>query len=205
MMTVMVAMLISAEPAAWKKVEEADGITIESRPVEGSSLVELRLTQEVKADAMRLCDEVFGTGKFDSEEPDLKSRKVLQQSENERVTYDQMQPPIVSNRDFAVRAKRERRDDGSCTMSFALANELAPKAPEGYVRLAMLKGYWTFTPSGGGKTKLIYVVHSDPGGSIPAFMMEGTRRKIAVKWIQLMVGRAQKPAKVTGAPVDAGT
>ena len=79
-------LLLLAEPTAFTKVEEVEGVLIESRPVAGSSVVELRLTTTTTRTVASLCDAAFGDGKFDPEEPDLKSRKIISESEDERVT-----------------------------------------------------------------------------------------------------------------------
>lgn len=185
--------LALAAPPDFTKVEEVDGIVVETRPVEGSSLVELRLTTETTKTVASLCDAAFGDGKFDPEEPDLKARTILSSSADERVTYEQISPPVVANRDYAVRARRLRADDGSCRMTFEAANEVAPSKPEGWVRITRLRGEWRFEPTPAGKTRLTYVIFSDPAGSIPAFMVEGSRRKIAVRWVKMIVGRGKEP------------
>jgi hypothetical protein len=177
--------------ADFKKVDEIDGVLIESRPVEGSNIVELRLTTRTTKTVQSLCDAAFGDGKFDPQEPDLKSRKVLTETENERVTYDQISPPVVANRDYAVRAKRNKISDGECSMTFAAANELAPKKPDGWVRITKLWGEWHFTrgTEPDAKTVVTYTVFSDPAGSIPAFMVEGSRRTFALKWMKMILSR----------------
>lgn len=187
----LLPLILLAADGDYSKVDEVDGITIESRPVSASSFVELRLTTTTDKTPESLCDAVFGDGKFDPEEPDLKSRAILEESADERVTYDQISPSVVANRDYAVRAKRVRGEDGSCSMTFAAANDKAPPLPKGWVRITKVKGSWTFTPQPDGKTKVVYVIHSDPAGSIPAFFVEGTRRKIAVRWVKLILGRGK--------------
>jgi hypothetical protein len=182
-------LLFLAADVPFAKVDEVDGVLIESRPVEGSKVVELRLTTTTDRTVKSLCDAAFGNGKFDPEESDLKARKILSESEHERVTYDHISPPMVANRDYAVRARRVFSDDGSCRMVFTAANDLAPPLPEGWVRIQKLAGVWQFEPAGPGKTRITYVIHSDPAGAIPPFLVEGTRRKIALKWMKLMISR----------------
>lgn len=189
MNTALLFLALAAEPA-FELVETVDGITIEQRPMPGSKFVELRFTLMSSKPPRALCDAAFGDGSFDAEEPDLKARKVLQESTDERVTYDQITPPVVSNRDYVVRAKRQM-EGASCRMIFEAANELGPRPPDGWVRVAKLKGYWLFEPQDGGKTKLQYVVFSDPGGSIPAFLVEGNRRKLGVRWVKMIDARAK--------------
>ena len=187
----LAALLLHASPG-FTKVEEADGVLIESRPVTGSDLVELRLTTTTMKTPDSLCDAAFGEGKFDPEEPDLKSRKIISESADERVTYDQISPPVVSNRDYAVRAKRIRTSETSCRTTFEAANEVAPSKPSGWVRITKLHGEWKFERREDGKTQVTYLVFSDPAGSIPTFMVEGSRRKFALRWMKMILSRGKE-------------
>jgi START domain len=195
MLTLLAATaLATSEPPPFVRVEERDGITLESRPVPGSAYVELRLTTTSSHTPGSLCEAAFGTGRFDPQEPDLKSRTVLLESADERVTYDQISPPLVANRDYAVRAQRELGPDGSCAVRFSLANELAPPRPEGWVRLTQVAGSWSFVPQPDGRTRVTYVIHTDPAGSLPPFLVEGSRRTLAVKWVRLILSRGRDAA-----------
>lgn len=177
--------------AEYEKAGESDGVTIEQRAVPASKFVELRFTTLTDKTPRSLCDAAFGDGKFDPKEPDLKARTIVQESADERVTYDQITPPVVSNRDYVVRAKRIV-EGASCRMTFEAANELGPKSPDGWVRVSKLRGYWLFEPVDGGKTRLTYVVFTDPGGSIPAFLVEGNRKKLGVNWVKMIESRGSK-------------
>ena len=193
MIATLIAALLAADTekiAEFEKVSESDGITIEQRSVAGSKFVELKFTKETDKSVRSLCDAAFGDGKFDAAEPDLKSRAIIQEAADERVTYEQITPPIVSNRDYVVRARRLTAGT-ACRMTFEAANELGPKPPDGWVRVSKLKGYWLFEPLEGGKTKLTYVVFTDPGGSIPPFLVEGNRRKLGVNWVKMIESRGK--------------
>ena len=190
-MIILTALLLQAAPE-FAKVEEVEGVLIEARSVTGSSLVELRLKTTTTKSPGSLCDAAFGDGKFDPAEPDLQSRKVISESADERVTYDQINPPVVSNRDYAVRAKRLRTGEDSCRMTFEAANEVAPSKPVGWVRITKLRGEWRFERQPDGKTQVTYLVFTDPAGSIPAFMIEGNRRKFALKWVKMILSRGKE-------------
>ena len=182
-------LLLLHAPADFTRVEETDGVLVEARPVAGSKLVELRLTTTTKKSPESLCSAAFGDGKYDPEVPDLKLRQVLSESADERVTYEQVSPPMVAARDYATRAKRIRSDDGACRVTFEAANEVAPPKPEGWVRMSKLHGEWRFERADQGLTRVTYLVFSDPGGTIPTFMIEGGRRKFALRWVKMIVGR----------------
>ena len=76
-------------------------------------------------------------------------------------------------------------------MTFEAANDAAPKPVDGWVRVLKLKGYWQFTPIDEGHASLEYVVFSDPGGAVPAFMAEGSRRTLGVQWVKRVIARAK--------------
>lgn len=184
-------LLLLHAPPQYARVEEADGVLVEARPVAGSSLVELRLTTSTRKSPDSLCDAAFGNGKLDPEEPDLKSRKVLFESADERVTYDQVAPPVVNARDYAARVKR-LRSGTACRVTFEAANEVAPSKPAGWVRISKLRGEWMFERVADGTTRVTYVVFTDPGGSVPTFMVEGSRRKIALRWMKMILARGRE-------------
>jgi hypothetical protein len=188
--------LLNAAPeTAWKKVDEQDGTTVESRPIEGSKCAQLRATAVSPASVEQWCKAAFGDGKLDRDDPDLKDRKVLSESENERVTYDHSSPPLVSDRDYVIKAVRTFETNGDCRVTFAAANELAPPLPKNWVRIEQLKGYWDFKKRPDGNTQIEYVIHTDPAGSIPTFMVEGARVKTHFRWMKLMKARAEKMSR----------
>lgn len=80
------------------------------------------------------------------------------------------QPAVVSDRDLYVRSIL-RRDpaSGATTIQLEGLPQFAPAKP-GLVRIPMLRGFWRFSPAGDGKIEVVYQVHADPGGGIPAFI-----------------------------------
>jgi hypothetical protein len=191
MLSALLVTVLAADPV-FEKVGETDGVTIEQRPVAGSPFVELRFSTVTDKTPKSLCDAAFGDGKFDPQEPDLKARTILSESADERVTYEEITPPVVSNRDYVVRARRSW-EGAACRMAFESASELGPKPKDGWVRITKLKGSWLFEPIDGGKTRLTYVVFSDPAGAIPPFLVEGNRRKLGVRWVKMIESRGVRP------------
>ena len=189
-MLLPVLLLLSAEPSAWEKVTITDGITIEQLAVSDSKFVELRFTTTSEKTPAALCAAVFGDGKFDKDDPDLKSRKVLSETADTRITYDQITPPLVDHRDYVVKA-RWAMEGSACRMTFEATDELAPPPVEGWVRVTRVHGSWLFEPVEG-KTKFTYVVFSDPGGAIPPFIAEGSRRSLGLRWVKMIEARARR-------------
>lgn len=163
----------------WEPVSSADGLQVEQRAVADTRAREYRITATSTAPVAALCDSVFEWGTRGKDVPGLKTRKELATLPDERVVYDQFETPIVSNRDYVITVRRTRNPDGSCRVRFWVTNEKAPPTPDGYVRITRLWGGWTFT-SVEGKTKLVYTQFSDPGGSLPAFVANGSQRDVAM-------------------------
>ena len=173
-MKLMLTMVLAA--GGFSVVENVDGVKVEERPVDGSNFKELRFTAHSKASVESLCNAAYGDGSVPKEDSSQVKRKILKEATNERVTYDQRKAPIVSQRDYAVHWRKVPKD-GACTVFFETANDLAPPLPDGWVRVAKIKGWWKFVRSGD-ETDIEYVSYSEPGGDVPAFVSEGPRRNL---------------------------
>ncbi len=185
----MLALVLLAEPN-WKKLDTVDGIAVFSRELPDERCVELRLTGLIRAPIEQLCEAAFGPAALDPNETEVTTRKLISDSPDAgRVTYEVIETPIGSNRDYAVLARKELKG-GRCKTSFVAANEFAPPKPSGYVRIEKLHGGWDLEPAGDGSIRATYQIFTDPGGAVPAIFVEGTRRRAAVKWFKLVQERA---------------
>lgn len=183
-------MLVGA--TEWKEVGRSDGITVEARPVEGSRFDELRASTTVALPAEALCKGAFGTARIDPKEPSLKDRRLIYEAENDRVTYDRVSAPIAEDRDYAVRTRLEHAADGHCRVVVESANEYAPPAPKGVVRIEKLRAAWDFMPQADGTTRVVYVAWADPNSSVPAFLIALPRQNLIVTWVKLVIERARE-------------
>lgn len=193
-MRAVLASILLLASSNWKEVMSSDGITVETRERADSRFPEIRATTTVSLSVEALCAGAFGTGLTDKREPSLQSRRVLSETEDERVTFDRIAPPIVSDRDYAVRVRRIRGNGGKCQVTADLANELAPPPSPGVVRIKHLHLVWDFAPNPDGGTRLTYVVWTDPNTILPTFSVEPSLRSVAVDWVKLIIERARSSA-----------
>lgn len=191
MVNLLVLVLFGAEPA-FTPDGEVDGISIAKRDVPGSSIPELRLvTTTSRASLEALCAEAYGDGRFDPTEPDLTSRKVLEEDAGVRLTWEQIAPAVVSPRDYVLHQTIER-GAGTCTTRYvSVPDPRAPTQP-GVVRITKLRGSWVFDALGDGTVRITYTLFSDPAGSVPAFLVRGPARKSAITWVKRVIDRAAK-------------
>jgi hypothetical protein len=160
--------------AHWKPVAAQEGLTLERRSVPGSRYYEYRSVIDVPLPPARVADEVWRVLR-DGDMEALKHRDILRASDGELVIYDQIRTPIVSDRDYTIRVRRVvegERTQFRCTT----ANELGPPPARGYVRIPVIRAGWMTAPDGRGGTLLTYYAFSEPGGSLPAFLVRGAQQ-----------------------------
>jgi hypothetical protein len=164
---------LAVASAPWRLLSEKDGLRIEGREVAGSAMPEIRVSARSRWPAARIAAAIW------AERPGTKlhrryprTRVVLREDASERVVYQRVSAPVVSERDYTVRMHREGDgQSGPFQVRFWLANEAGPAPVRGVVRLSTLRGAWTVTPSPGGGCDVVYTIHSEPGGSLPAFLV----------------------------------
>lgn len=164
----------NAEP--FVQVESAGGFTIQKRPIKGSPFAEYRVVTETSFTVAQLCEHIYEWGTKGTDHPNLKFFKVLKDTPDERVIYNQIEQPVVSNRDYAMTVSRFRDANGDCRILFRVTNELAPAAPSGFVRMSKLWGSWRFEALEHGKSRLTYTLFADPAGSIPSVLVHGSQK-----------------------------
>lgn len=165
---------------AFKEFDHGAYGVLSKREVKGSPYPEHRIVVTTDVPAQVLCDAVFEMG-TSGETDGLALHKSLRDDGDVRVVYEQLAIPVVSNRDYAMTVARwPKLEGGKCRIRFRATNDAAPELPKGYVRMDKLWGEWFFEPQDDGKTRLTYTMFSDPAGSVPPFLVQGSLVK-AVK------------------------
>ena len=164
----------AANTAGWQVVTEHHGVTLYKRPVPGSSYYEYRARGHSPATAaqavQRLWDGIAG-----EHPPSIKQRTVVRKSADELIVYDQIHTPVVSDRDVTVRL-RKRAEGAGFVIVFETANDAGPPPSPDYVRLPVVRGVWRVEPDPKGGAFVSYRCYSEPGGSIPAFLVRGAQQ-----------------------------
>lgn len=165
---------VAAAEEGWKKVGEKQGLLLEKRAVRGSEMPEVRVTAHSRLPAWQIASALWAD-RAGSKYAQRSHRKrvVLRETADERVVHEQISSSVVSDRDYVVR--QHRSGDGRAG-AFQLTfekDEGGPPPAKGVVRLPVLRGSWTVTPTGDGGAEVVYRVHSEPGGSVPAFLVRG--------------------------------
>jgi hypothetical protein len=169
--------LVLAFPAAalaadWEKRAEEEGISVYGREVEGSRVREVKAEAVVDAPPAVCARVVSDCDRYTDIMPYTKESKIVSR-ENDKVFYfyTVIDAPLVSLRDYTLRMNDAGEKEGVRKVTWAIANDKGPKEKDGVVRVTLNDGFWEFAPhEGGKKTRVVYYVHTDPGGSIPAWI-----------------------------------
>ncbi len=60
-----------------------------------------------------------------------------------------------------------------------------------HTRIKRTRGGWTIEPTSDGGSDVTYVVCSEPGGSVPAWLVARAQRDEAMKFVKAMLDRAR--------------
>jgi hypothetical protein len=87
--------------------------------------------------------------------------------------YNRIAMPIIQDRDYTLRVELTRDDleqGGEFEQRWELDEELGPAPRRGITRMLHNRGSWTLTADGE-RTRYLYSIETDPGGSVPRWMV----------------------------------
>lgn len=165
----------AAEGDGWKEASKSDGLVIYNRSRPGSDLKEVRAVGVIRAPSWVVKNVIDDKGRYKEFMPYTKASDVIKREPGIIVSYQRLDAPIISNRDYTLRIRDESRrlPDGRIVYksAWSSANHLGPKEIDGVVRVKVNEGHWILEDQGGNVTKATYWLYTDPGGSLPAFVV----------------------------------
>ena len=174
----------SSAETSWKKVKEVEGITVYTRPVEGSDLDEFMGQTLIDAPVEVLNDILEDVPALTRWMYNCKTSYVIERTGKDRaIVYNETFAPWpVENRDVVVESNT-RREANRVIRSFRAVSHAKMPPKKGVVRITDMDGAWVFE-SRGEKTFVTYRVRSHPGGSIPPSIANWTSIKLPVDTLQ---------------------
>lgn len=192
------ALAVSASGAApnadWKEVKQAGGVTIYSRPHQGSHLKEFRAVGEIEAPTDTVHRVIDDVEAYPSFMPYTAEARVLERNHHSILTYQRVSPKIVSDRDYTVRIEKKSWPVNNGIAYFSewkQANEHGPAEKPGVFRVKLLNGSWLLEPDGTNKTRATYHVFTDSGIVVPPFLAN----KISETGITKLFAAVRKQAR----------
>ena len=164
---------LPAQPGQWKLKKEADGLKVYLRDAENSNIKEVKIETTFDAslssiitvlkDVPAYSDWIYKCARAERLEPAANTSSVY---------YCEVDFPWpLSDRDFI--AKSQLRQDPETNHVFINVKSAPAYLPEkkGIVRIATLNIQYEFIPLPNNKVKMNYRLHSDPGGALPAWLI----------------------------------
>jgi DNA repair exonuclease SbcCD nuclease subunit len=157
----------------WHLVKQKNGIEVFTAPGGHDGLKQIKVMAEMSGSLQRV-KEIFSNIPLQESWvfATRKSYLVKKPDENSMLYYNETGLPWpASNRDVVIRMVIEK--DAS-HKSVQIRQEAEPgtlPVHKGLVRVQHLFGLWDFTENGNNKLKAVYFLDVDPGGSLPAWIV----------------------------------
>ena len=159
--------------ADWTLKQETEGISVYTRDVPDSRFKAIRVVCELETTLSQLVAVILDVNTGTQWVYSTKSSILLKRvSPSELYYYSEVSIPWpMSNRDFIAHLITTQ-DPGTRVVTIygpTVPNYVPPK--KGIVRVSQSEGKWILTPLGNGRVKIDYTLRTDPGGSIPPWIV----------------------------------
>ena len=157
----------------WELAKDKDGIKVYTREVTDSRIKEFRAESTVESTLSSVVAVMTDINSIPDWVEEAESSKLLDQlNERDLFYYLEIEVPFpFDNRDM-IQHLVIRQDKETKKLTFSLSN--APNyipVDDKRVRMPAADGIWEFTPIGNGKLKIHFQYLNDPGGGIPAWLV----------------------------------
>lgn len=165
--------------ADWQPLLTQDGVSVEERSTPGRTLPELRATVEIDAAIFEVLAVVSDVPRQTEWMSDCEeSRLIREESEDVALIYNRTGAPWpVSDRDAVLRTRASLLAPSQhAAVSFANVDDPSTPPIDGIVRMPRLVGGYDLIAISPTRTRVIYLLDIDPGGSLPGFAVTRTTR-----------------------------
>jgi uncharacterized protein YndB with AHSA1/START domain len=181
----LAGLLAAPAAAEWATIRDEDGVTVQEASAPGRMLPALLGTTTIAAPPRDVLSWLRDVSTYAQWMHNCEEARLLRDDGSVRFVYNRLHTPWpVSNRDVVLRAHTTTSPDGSARVEFRSTDEVrVPEVPS-VVRMPRLLGHWELRPLASGGTRVEYLVDSDPGGSLPAWLVRRTARDLP--WFTLV-------------------
>ncbi len=186
----------------WEKLSDDDGITVYRWEKKDSPLFAFKGEALVEASIAKVASVLADTPRRGEWVPHLIEGRVVRSiSERERIEYTSLEtPPFTKNRDFVLHARAEHKP-ATNELFFHFSSVEDAEAPKtDMIRGQVINSHYRMRPVGETKTQLEYLVHVDPKGGIPRWLVNMVQKNIPRSTIEA-IRRQVKKADVTELPM----
>lgn len=157
----------------WKLAKEKNGIVIFTRQMEGSKFKEYKTITVVEATPQELIDILLDVENYPKWMAFVKAAELLEMDgENIFYVYSEVKLPWpFDNRDEVTKSVVKKDSlSNNYHIEIDIIEDYVPEK-KGITRLVFGNGLWVFTPVDEHKTEVYHRFGGDPGGKIPAWIV----------------------------------
>lgn len=178
----------NVDSEGWNLEKEESGITTYSKEVANHSINEVRGETKIKATVSQLVNLFMNVEKCDLFSENCHLAKILnRKNENEFDLYKMIKNPApFSDRDVLLNVTVEKSSEGTVLISYKDIKGDIPQ-DECCLRLLSDNGFWKFTPMSDGYTHVTWQFHTDPGGALPAMLLNGVMPSLPVNLFKKII------------------
>lgn len=179
-------------PGTWKQVDDDEGIKVWRLEVPGRDLPGFRGETVVPAPAERIVEVLKQVERHTQWMHRCTASEVIQRFSEERVViYNRTDAPWpVWDRDAILDTNFTYASDGRLiTLSFKSTDPTRRSVPDKVVRMPRLEGSYRMWKLGPDRTKVVYQVEADIGGSVPKFVAERVARDMPYETLSRLRAR----------------
>ena len=193
----LVASIISATASdTWILSKDDDGIKVFTRNVPNSKVKAIKVTCYLDASPAQLVSVLMDINNGDNWVYHTSSSYIIKQvSPSELYYYSLIKVPWpVHNRDFIAHMKVTQDPVSKIiTVDAPCITDMVPRKTN-IVRIKESYGKWVITPTDGGRVQVEYTLHADPGGNIPAWLINMFVTQGPVESFKKLKIQLKKPA-----------
>ncbi len=154
----------------WSLALHKEGVKVYTRNVDGSNFKEFKGEITVQATLSAIVELIDDTDHMVNWVHNcIESKRLQLVSLNEGVNYMALSAPWpVTDRDMVIRYRRaQNRRTFEVRIEMQAEKDFLPEK-KSFVRVPSMQGFWLLRPLGDGQVRIIYQVHSETGGFVPA-------------------------------------
>jgi hypothetical protein len=157
----------------WTLRREKDGIDIYSRPSDCSKFNDIRVDMDLTGTIEQLAAVLRDVDNYTDWVYATRTSKMIRKvSENEVIYYAEVGTPWpAANRDYYADMKITFNPANHSMNVLSVGIKDYQPEKKDLVRVPMSKGCWTVTSQSASKIHLQYILQIDPGGAIPAWIL----------------------------------
>lgn len=168
-----VALALPALAQEWTEVRNENGVLVQKRADENRVLPVLLATTEIQGSPDAVLAWIRDVPTYTRWQHNCEEARYIERSDADGVGYAYNRvgaPWPVSDRDSVVKSQLTSADGGHRVVFESTTERSVPEV-SGVVRMPHIVGHWNLTPNGSGGTSVEYQVDSDPGGSLPGWLV----------------------------------